>query len=260
MKNLLIEVENEIAVVSINRTKTLNSLNTETLKEMNEIFTNIGKRKDIKVVIITGKGEKSFVAGADIYEMLKLSPKEGRDFGLLAFDTFKKIEEIPQVTIAAVNGFALGGGCELCMACDFRIASENAIFAQPEVGLGIIPGFGGTQRLPRLIGKGRAKELIFTTDKIDAAEAYRIGLVNKVVDQDSLLDYCKEIAEKIIEKGSYAISIAKQAINIGMEMSLEDGLQLEANLLGLVFSTNDKKEGLTAFSEKRKPELKDFWL
>ena len=128
------------------------------------------------------------------------------------------------------------------------------------MGLGIIPGFGGTQRLPRLIGKGRAKELIFTTDKIDAVEAYRIGLVNKVVDQDSLLDYCKEIAEKIIEKGSYAISIAKQAINIGMEMSLEDGLQLEANLLGLVFSTNDKKEGLTAFSEKRKPELKDFWL
>lgn len=258
MENLLIDIENETALVKINRPEVLNALNTQTLKELNEAFSDIKNRKDIKVVILTGQGEKSFVAGADIHEMANATPKEARDFGLLAFETFKKIEEAPQVTIAAVNGYALGGGCELSMAFDFRIASKNATFAQPEVGLGIIPGFGGTQRLPRLIGKGRAKELIFTTDKIDATEAYRIGLVNKVVDQVNLIDYCKEMAERITKKGSYAISVAKQAINIGMDMSLEEGIQLEANLLGVVFSTDDKKEGLTAFLEKRKPKLKDF--
>lgn len=258
MKNLLMEIENEIALVKINRPEALNALNTETLKELNEVFSDIGNRKDVKIVILTGQGEKSFVAGADISEMAKATPKEGRDFGLLSFETFKKIEEVPQVTIAAVNGYALGGGCELSMAFDFRIASDNAKFAQPEVGLGIIPGFGGTQRLPRLIGKGRAKELIFTTDKIDANEAYRIGLVNKVVPQDELIDYCKSVAEKIMTKGSYAISIAKQAINMGMDMDLANALQLEANLLGLVFSTEDKKEGLNAFLEKRKPNLKEF--
>lgn len=258
MKNLFIEIENEIAVVSVNRPKSLNALNTETLKELDEIFTHIGKRKDIKVVILTGQGDKAFVAGADISEMVNATPKEGREFGLLAFEAFKKIEEIPQVTIAAVNGYALGGGCELCMACDMRIASDNAIFAQPEVGLGIIPGFGGTQRLPRLIGKGRAKELIFTADKIDANEAYRIGLVNKVVEQKKLMDYCQELAKKIMTKGAYAISLAKQAINMGMDMDLASGLQLEANLLGLVFSTEDKQEGLSAFLEKRPASLKDF--
>ncbi len=258
MKNLLMEVENEIAVVTINRPKSLNALNSETLSELNETFKDIVKRKDVKVVILTGSGEKSFVAGADISEMVNATPQEGRTMGLLAFEAFKRLEDMPQVTIAAVNGFALGGGCEISMACDIRIAAENAKFGQPEVGLGILPGFGGTQRLPRLVGKGRAKELIFTTDMIDAEEAYRIGLANKVVPQSELIDYCKKMAEKIMSKGSFAVTLAKQAINIGLDTDLANGLQLEANLFGLSFSTNNKKEGMTAFLEKRKADLKDF--
>ena len=165
---------------------------------------------------------------------------------------------MPQVTIAAVNGYALGGGCEISMACDIRVAAENARFAQPETGLGILPGFGGTQRLSRLVGKGRAKELIFTCDQIDAEEAYRIGLANKVVPQAELIDYCKKMAAKIMSKGSYAISLAKEAINTGMDTDLSSGLTLEADLFGLAFSTEDKKEGMTAFLEKRKADLKDF--
>ncbi len=258
MKNLLMEVENEVAVVTINRPKSLNALNSETLAEINELFTEIEKRKDIRVVILTGSGEKSFVAGADISEMVNASSQEGRIMGMLAYEAFSKIENVPQVVIAAVNGFALGGGCELAMSCDIRVAAENAKFGQPEVGLGILPGFGGTQRLPRLVGKGRAKELIFTTDMIDANEAYRIGLANKVVKQEELLDTCKEMAAKMLSKGSFAITLAKQAINVGTETDLASGLQLEANLFGLAFSTGDKKEGMTAFLEKRKADLTDF--
>ena len=225
---------------------------------MNQTFSDISKRKDVKVVILTGSGEKAFVAGADISEMVNASASEGRAMGLLAKEAFSKLEEMPQVSIAAVNGFALGGGCELSMACDIRIAAENAKFGQPEVGLGIIPGFGGTQRLPRLIGKGRAKELIFTCDIIDANEAYRIGLANKVVPQAELLNYCKDMAKKIMSKGSYAISVAKQVIERGYDADLSTALVLEADCLGLTFSTDDKKEGMSAFLEKRKAELKDF--
>lgn len=258
MNNLLMEIENEVAIVTINRPKSLNALNSETLKELNELFTEIEGRKDIKVVILTGAGEKSFVAGADISEMVNGTPAQGRAMALLAKETFAKLENMPQVTIAAVNGFALGGGCEISMACDIRVASENAKFAQPEVGLGILPGFGGTQRLPRLIGKGRAKELIFTCDQIDAQEAYRIGLVNKVVPQPELIDFCKKMAAKIMTKGSYAISLAKSAINTGMDTDLANGLTIEADLFAVSFSTNDKKEGMTAFLEKRKANLTDF--
>lgn len=258
MKNLTINVENEIAIVTINRPKSLNALNSETLTELNETFKDIENRKDVKVVILTGSGEKSFVAGADISEMVNATPQEGRKMGMLAFEAFKRLEDMPQVTIAAVNGFALGGGCEISMACDIRVASKNAKFGQPEVGLGILPGFGGTQRLPRLVGKGRAKELIFTTDMIDAEEAYRIGLANKVVEQAELIDYCKDMARKIISKGSYAVSLAKQAINVGLDVDLASGLQVEANLFGLSFATEDKKEGMTAFLEKRKADFKDF--
>lgn len=258
MKNLLLEVENEIALLTINRPKSLNALNTDTLDELNQAFKEVEERKDIKVLILTGSGDKAFVAGADISEMVDLSAAEGRAMGMLAYEAFKRLEDMPQVTIAAVNGYALGGGCEISMACDIRIAAENARFGQPEVGLGIIPGFGGTQRLPRLVGKGRAKELIFTTDMIDAQEAYRIGLANKVVPADELLDYCKDMAGRIMSKGSYAVSLAKQAINIGLDTDLASGLQLEANLFGLSFSTDDKKEGMTAFLEKRDADLKDF--
>jgi len=258
MNNLLMEVENEIAVVTINRPKSLNALNSETLAELNECFGEIEKRKDIKVVILTGSGEKSFVAGADISEMVNATAAEGRAMGMLAYTAFGRLENMPQVTIAAVNGFALGGGCEISMACDIRIAAENAKFGQPETGLGILPGFGGTQRLSRLVGKGRAKELIFTCDMVDAQEAYRIGLANKVVPPAELLDYCKKMAAKIISKGSYAVSLAKSAINTGLDTDISSGLKFEADLFGLSFATADKKEGMSAFLEKRKATLTDF--
>lgn len=192
MNNLLMEVENEVAVVTINRPKSLNALNSETLAELDQCFGEIAERKDIRVVILTGSGTKAFVAGADISEMVNATPAEGRKMGLLAKEAFLKLETMPQVTIAAVNGYALGGGCEISMACDIRVASDNAKFGQPETGLGILPGFGGTQRLPRLVGKGRAKELIFTCDQIDAQEAYRIGLANKVVPQEDCLIHVKQ--------------------------------------------------------------------
>ena len=252
MNNLLMEVENEIAVVTINRPKSLNALNSETLAELNTCLAEIEGRTDIKVVILTGSGSKSFVAGADISEMVNATPAEGRAMGLLAREAFGRLENMPQVTIAAVNGFALGGGCEISMACDIRVAAENAKFAQPECGLGILPGFGGTQRLARLVGKGRAKEMIFTCDMIDAQDAYRIGLANHVVPQEELLDYCKAMAGRIMKNAPYAVSLAKQAINTGMDTDLDSGLKLEANLFGLSFSTADKKEGMTAFLEKRK--------
>ena len=252
MNNLLLEVENGIALLTINRPKSLNALNSETLAELNTCLAELENNEEVKVVILTGSGEKSFVAGADISEMVNATPAEGRKMGLLAKEAFGRLENMPQVTIAAVNGFALGGGCEISMSCDIRVASENAKFAQPECGLGILPGFGGTQRLPRLVGKGRAKELIFTCDQITAEDAYRMGLVNHVVPQAELIDYCKAMAGRIMKNGPYAVSLAKQAINTGMDTDLDSGLKLEANLFGLSFSTADKKEGMTAFLEKRK--------
>lgn len=258
MNNLVMEVSNEIAVVTINRPKALNALNSETLAEMDTLFAEIAGRKDIKVVILTGSGDKAFVAGADISEMVNATPAEGRKMALLAKGAFLRLEKMQQVTIAAVNGFALGGGCEISMCCDIRVASEKAKFGQPETGLGIIPGFGGTQRLSRLVGKGRAKELIFTCDMIDAQEAYRIGLANKVVPAEELMDYCKKMAEKIISKGSYANALAKQVIEDGYDMDLSNALDLEANAFAVTFSTHDKKEGMGAFLEKRKADLTDF--
>ena len=252
MNNLLLEVENGIALLTINRPKALNALNSETLAELNACLAELENNDDVKVVILTGSGEKSFVAGADISEMVNATPAEGRKMGLLAREAFGRLENMPQVTIAAVNGFALGGGCEISMSCDIRVASDNAKFAQPECGLGILPGFGGTQRLPRLVGKGRAKELIFTCDMISADEAFRMGLANHVVPQAELIDYCKAMAGRIMKNGPYAVALAKQAINTGSDIDLDSGLKLEANLFGLSFSTADKMEGMTAFLEKRK--------
>ncbi len=256
MNNLKLEVENEIAVLTIDRPKALNALNSETLDELTEVLTEIEGRDDIKVVILTGSGEKSFVAGADIAEMINFTAPEARAFGMRASVPFFKLQNMRQVTIAAVNGFALGGGCEISMACDIRIASDNAVFGQPECGLGIIPGFGGTQRLARLVGMGRAKEIIFTCQNIDAEEAYRIGLVNKVVPQAELMDTAKKMASKILRNGSYAVSIAKAAINNGYDMDIKNAVEMEANLFGVVNDTHDKKEGMSAFLEKRKE--KDF--
>ena len=252
MNNLLLEVENGIALLTINRPKALNALNSETLAELNACLAELENNDDVKVVILTGSGEKSFVAGADISEMVNATPAEGRKMGLLAREAFGRLENMPQVTIAAVNGFALGGGCEISMSCDIRVASDNAKFAQPECGLGILPGFGGTQRLPRLVGKGRAKELIFTCDMISADEAFRMGLANHVVPQAELIDYGKAMAGRIMKNGPYAVALAKQAINTGSDTDLDSGLKLEANLFGLSFSTADKMEGMTAFLEKRK--------
>ena len=264
MNNLVLEVADQIAVLKISRPGALNALNSETLDELNEVLTEIEGRDDIKVVILTGgpdkKGNefKSFVAGADIAEMVNFSAAEARAFGMKASVPFFKLQNMRQVTIAAVNGFALGGGCEIAMACDIRIASENATFGQPEVGLGIIPGFGGTQRLARLVGMGRAKELIFTCDVIKAEEAYRIGLVNHVVAKEELMPTAKEMAKKIISKGSYAVSVAKAAINEGFDMDIQNAVELEANLFGVVNSTHDKTEGMGAFLEKREAKLTDF--
>lgn len=258
MNNLLFQLENEIATITIQRPKSLNALNSQTLQELTQLLTEIESRKDIKVVILTGAGEKAFVAGADISEMITLNSSQARNFGKIGGNAFHLLENIPQVTIAAVNGFALGGGCELAMACDIRIASSNALFGQPEVGLGIIPGFGGTQRLARLIGKGRAKEMIFTGKNIKAEEAYRIGLVNKIAEPQELMNVCLNMATQICSNGSYALSLSKSAINLGLDMDIKSGIELEANLFGLTFSSPDKQEGMTAFLEKRKANLTDF--
>ena len=257
-EHLLLQEEGGIALLSINNPKSLNALNSATLQELNDCLKSLQVRKDIRVVIVTGAGPKAFVAGADISEMVNATPAEGRAMALLADEAFSRLEKMPQVTIAAVNGYALGGGCELAMACDIRIAAESAVFGQPECGLGILPGFGGTQRLARLVGKGRAKELIFTCDRIDAQEAYRIGLANKVVPQAELLDACRAMAKTIMSKGSYAVSVAKAVINAGLDMDLANGLKMEADAFALSFSTHDKKEGMTAFLEKRPAELTDF--
>ena len=264
-KNLVLEVESPIAVLKISRPGALNALNTETLQELNVALTEIEAMDDVKVLILTGgpdkKGNefKSFVAGADISEMYNFTAAEARKFGMTASVPFFKLQNMRQVTIAAVNGFALGGGCEISMACDIRIAAENAIFGQPEVGLGIIPGFGGTQRLARLVGMGRAKELIFTASNIDAAEAYRIGLVNKVVPAEELMPTAKKMAGKIARNASYAVSIAKAAINNGYDMDIANAVEMEANLFGITCSTEDKVEGMGAFLEGRKEKnFKNF--
>lgn len=258
MENLLLNEQGQVAELIINRPKSLNALNGPTIDELSQVVSSIEKRKDIRAVIITGAGPKAFVAGADIAAMSKMSPREGRDFSRKAQTVFSQIENMPQVVIAAVNGYALGGGCELAMACDIRIASEKAKFGQPEVNLGILPSFGGTQRLPRLVGKGIAKEMIFTTEQVSADRAYQIGLVNKVVPADKLMDEAHAMAEKILSKAMYAVKSAKNSINTGLETDLETGLKNESNLFGLCFTTDDQKEGMGAFLEKRKASFKDF--
>ena len=252
-KNLLVHTEDGIMFIAINRPKFLNALNIATLEELDRLFDVLAKDDATKIVVITGGGEKAFVAGADITEMQHLNVLEGRNFAQLGHKVFNKIENLPKIVIAAVNGYALGGGCELAMACDIRIASDNAIFGQPEVSLGIIPGFGGTQRLARIVGKGRAMEIICTAKNIEAVEAYRIGLVNAVVAPNELMASVKAMANKILSKAPIAVQLAKDSLNRGIDMSLQSGLAYEAEDFGICFATNDQKEGMKAYLEKRKP-------
>jgi enoyl-CoA hydratase len=255
-KNLLFKQEEGIGFVTINRPDKLNALNIETIKELEELFTHLKENQEIKVVIITGAGEKAFVAGADIEELSKLNMVEGKEYSLRGQRVFSLIENLGKPVIAGVNGYALGGGTELTLACHIRIASEKAMFGQPEVKLGLIPGYGGTQRLARLVGKGKALELILTGDMITAQQALEIGLVNKVVPPEELLSACKDIAKKIINNSPIAVKYALEAVNNGLDKSLEEGLDIEAELFGMVCGTEDSKEGTKAFLEKRKPVFK----
>ncbi len=249
--NVLYVADGAVATVTINRPKALNALNQETLEEMLRCFRELAQNQAVRVVIVTGGGDKAFVAGADIAFMEKLSPLAARCFAMLGQQVLSTIENLPQPVIAAVNGFALGGGCELALACDIRLASENARFGQPEVNLGVLPGFAGTQRLPRLIGRGRANELLFTGDIIDAQEAARIGLVNRVVPQAQLLASCREMAERIASRGPVAVRLCKEAVNNGVEIDLARACLYEVDQFALCFTSDEQKEGMRAFLEKR---------
>jgi len=254
--NLGFEQEGGIAVVTIERPEVLNALNNETIFELGELFSSIKTNEEIRGVILTGSGNKAFVAGADIKELAVLNPLKAKQIARQGQEVLSRIECLTKPVIAAVNGFALGGGCELALACHMRIATENARFGQPEVNLGLIPGFGGTQRLPRLVGKGAAIEMVLSGGIIDAEEAYRIGLVNKIVPEHALLASAKKLLSTILSKVSVAVELSIVAINHGLEMPLDDGLRLESVLFGLTCSTEDMKEGTSAFLEKRKPEFR----
>lgn len=250
-ENLLYEVRDQIAHVTFNRPKVLNALNHRTMEEFGQILDAARADADARVLIITGAGEKSFIAGADIGELAKHTPITGKEDTLWGQAVLHKLETLGKPSIAAINGFALGGGCELAMACTIRIASRAARLGQPEVKLGIMPGYGGSQRLPRLCGKGVAHELVLTGEMISAEEALRIGLVNRVVDAAELIPTCEAMAKKIIANAPLAVKYAMEAIEHGMEMTQEEGLFLEATLFGVCCSTDDMREGTRAFLEKR---------
>jgi len=251
MEFVTYEQDGFVGVVTINRPKALNALNSEVLKEIEATFDAIDLDAT-RAVVLTGAGDKSFVAGADIGEMSTLTKAEGEAFGKTGNDVFRKIETFPIPVIAAVNGFALGGGCEISMSCDIRICSENAIFGQPEVGLGITPGFGGTQRLARIVGVGKAKEMIYTAFNIKAEEAYRIGLVNAVYPQEELLAAAKKLANKISSNAPIAVRACKKAINEGLQVDMDQAIVVEEKAFGSCFETEDQKAGMGNFLEKDK--------
>jgi enoyl-CoA hydratase len=255
-KNIKFEKDGAVATIIIDRPKVLNALNDETVTELHHCVDEISKDREIRCVILTGGGEKSFVAGADIGELAKCDVVSGKATCDKGQDLFFKIENLPQPVIAAINGFALGGGCEISMACDIRLASEKAKMGQPEVSLGIIPGYGGTQRLAKIVGPGKARQLIYTGDHIGAEEAYRIGLVDEVYPAEELMPKAKEMAKKIASKGPLAIKAAKESINTGLYVNLRAGCELEGTLFAGICASADKEEGTKAFLEKRKPEFK----
>src|SRR5579859_328415 len=253
--NLLFDQNDGVAVVTINRPDKLNALNDQVMAELSDAVEHITTDPTIKGAILTGAGPKAFVAGADISDLAKQGPFDGKARAMRGQGVLRRLETCGKPVIAAVNGFALGGGCELAMACHIRIASENAKFGQPEVKLGIAPGYGGTQRLPRLVGKGVAMQLILTGEMIDAQEAYRIGLVNKVVPASDLLAESEKMMRGILAMGPLAVRLAMEAIDQGLEMTLDEGLLLEANHFGLLAATQDMREGTSAFLEKRSPKF-----
>ena len=254
-QNITLEVSDRVATLTVNRPDKLNALNDLTISELGEAVEEIRRRDDVGGAILTGAGTKAFVAGADIGELAKQGPIEGRERARRGQHVLRRIETSPKPVIAAVNGFALGGGCELAMACHVRIAAENAKFGQPEVKLGIGPGYGGSQRLPRLVGQGRALELILTAEMISAQEAHRIGLVNAVVPAPDLMNTATAMLRKILTNGPVAVALSIEAVVRGMELPLEDALQLEADQFGLLASTDDMREGMRAFLEKRPPQF-----
>lgn len=253
MEFITYEADGQIGIITINRPKALNALNSTVLEELDQTL-NAVDLENIRCLILTGAGEKSFVAGADIGEMSTLTKAEGEAFGKKGNDVFRKLETFPIPVIAAVNGFALGGGCEISMSCDIRICSENAVFGQPEVGLGITPGFGGTQRLARLVGSGKAKEMIYGARNIKADEAYRIGLVNNVYPSEELMPAAKKLASTIARNAPIAVRNCKRAINEGLQVDMDQAIVIEEKLFGDCFESYDQREGMTAFLEKRKVE------
>jgi len=254
---LLVEIADGSAIITVNRPSSMNSMTLATLQELDRAVRELSASTEVRAVIITGAGEKAFIAGGDISMLKNLSPVEARELALLAHGICNAIEQSPKPFIAAVNGYALGGGCELAMSCDIRIAAEHARFGQPEVNIGTLPGFGGSQRLPRLVGKGRALEMILTGDMIDAQEAWRIGLVNKVVPQAELMNTARSLATKLAGKSQMALKLCKEAVINGLEMDLQRACSYEADLFALSFATADQQEGMAAFLEKRAPVFHD---
>jgi len=256
-QNILVSRDENTAIVTLNRPQVLNALNHITMVELSEVMDELDRDQNVSCVILTGAGEKAFVAGADIHELRAIANStDGAAFAIWGQDILFKIEKLSKPVIAAINGYALGGGCELAMACDIRIAAEHAKLGQPEINLGIIPGYGGTQRLPRLVGNGRAKWLILTGDAISAQEALRIGLVDFVVPMAELMNAARDLARKIAGKAPLAVAWAKQSINVGSETDLTTACAYEASQFGLVCGTEDRIEGTSAFLEKRPPRFK----
>jgi enoyl-CoA hydratase len=254
-ENLLFDVASGIARITVNRPDKLNALNDAVIAELGAAFERVDRDPDIRGVILTGAGGKAFVAGADIAELSRQGPFDGKARALVGQGVFRRIERSGKPVIAAINGFALGGGCELAMACHVRIASESARFGQPEAKLGIAPGYGGSVRLPRLVGRGRALEMLLTGQMIDAAEAYRIGLVNRVVPPDQLLPEAEKMLATMLENGPLALRVCIEAVDAALETTVDEGLLLEANYFGLLASTSDMREGMAAFLEKRKAQF-----
>jgi enoyl-CoA hydratase len=255
-ENLLVERDAAVLVVTINRPKVLNALNAPTLEELAAVFDTARTDGSVRAVVLTGAGEKSFVAGADINELAVETPVSGREHARRGQALFDRIERMGKPVIAAVNGFALGGGCELAMACTIRLAADTARFGQPEINLGLIPGYAGSQRLPRLVGRGRALEMLLTGDPISAQDAWRIGLVNRVVPAAELMPAARQLAQALASKPPVAVRYLLDAVAGGLDMRLDDGQDYEATLFGLVSATEDMREGTRAFLEKRKPEFK----